>query len=58
MPALMLSTGELADYRFAATPRGNFTTLHAAQAGKCPAGVPGWDYPREDMLSLHPPGKL
>src|SRR5471030_2091417 len=32
MPALMLSTGELADYRFAATPRGNFTTLHAAQA--------------------------
>ncbi|GJJ01104.1 hypothetical protein RugamoR64_16420 [Duganella rhizosphaerae] len=58
MPALMLSTGELADYRFATTPRGNFTTLHAAQAGACPAGVPGWDYPREDMLSLHPPGKL
>ncbi len=58
MPALMLSTGELADYRYTTTPRGNFTTLHAGQAGKCPAGVPGWGYPREDMLSLHPPGKL
>ncbi|WP_332855132.1 metal-dependent hydrolase [Duganella sp. S19_KUP01_CR8] len=58
MPALMLATGELADYRFATTPRGNFTTLHATQAGPCPAGVPGWGYPREDLLSLHPPGKL
>ncbi|OFA02641.1 metal-dependent hydrolase [Duganella sp. HH101] len=58
LPALMLPTSDLADYRFAATPRGNFTTLHFGEAAPCPEGVPGWSYPREDLLSLHPPGKL
>ena len=58
MPALALPTSELADYRFATTPRGNFTTLRFGQPARCPEGVPGWGYPREDLLSLHPPGKL
>jgi inner membrane protein len=50
-PLLALAAGELSDYRFAATPRGNFTTLHFSQALKCPDGVPGWGYPRADLLS-------
>jgi inner membrane protein len=50
-PLLALTSGELSDYRFAATPRGNFTTLHFSQALKCPDGVPGWGYPRADLLS-------
>ncbi len=51
LPALLLATGTLGDYRFAATPNGNFTTLETAQTGKCPVGVPQWDYPRRDLLS-------
>jgi inner membrane protein len=39
------------------TPRGNFTTLQvaAAAAQPCPASVPGWGYPRADLL--HESGK-
>jgi inner membrane protein len=49
-----LDAGELSDYRFAATPRGNFTTLRIAQAAKCADGVPAWGYPRADLLSPLP----
>lgn len=50
-PLLDMVKGELSDYRFALTPRGNFTTLHIAPAAACPEGVPGWGYPREDLLA-------
>ena len=49
-----LDAGELSDYRFAATPRGNFTTLRIAQAAKCADGVPAWGYPRADLLTPQP----
>ncbi|WP_395402402.1 metal-dependent hydrolase [Pseudoduganella sp. UC29_106] len=41
------------DQRFAATPRGNFTTLEMADPGKraCPQGVPQWGMPRADLLA-------
>ena len=47
-----LADGRLGDYRFAATPRGNFTTLDLADAQKagCPK-VPAWGYPRADLLT-------
>lgn len=47
-----LADGRLGDYRFAATPRGNFTTLELADAQKagCPK-VPAWGYPRADLLT-------
>jgi len=39
------------DLRYAATPRGNFTTLPIAGAGREPcADVPHWGYPRADLL--------
>jgi inner membrane protein len=44
-----LAKDALSDYRFAATPRGNFTTLHLAPA-PCPSGVPPWGYPRADLF--------
>jgi inner membrane protein len=44
-----LANGALSDYRFATTPRGNFTTLRIAPA-PCPQGVPAWDYPRADLF--------
>jgi inner membrane protein len=51
-----LADGRLGDFRFAATPRGNFTTLEIATAGAetrqagCPK-VPAWGYPRADLLT-------
>jgi len=50
-PALM--GGALSDYRFAATPRGNFSTLRIAdfEHEGCPSGVPAWGYPRADLLT-------
>lgn len=45
----LLKDGELSDYRFAATPRGNFTTLRVAPS-PCPADVPSWSYPRADLF--------
>jgi inner membrane protein len=50
-PLLAPAAGELSDYRFAATPRGNFTTLQFSRPAPCPDGVPGWGYPRADLLS-------
>lgn len=49
-PALV--DGLLGDYRFAVTPRGNFTTLDLAQTKQagCPK-VPAWGYPRADLLT-------
>jgi inner membrane protein len=44
-----LAKDALSDYRFAATPRGNFTTLHITPA-PCPSGVPAWGYPRADLF--------
>lgn len=49
-PALDAAGGTLSDYRYAITPRGNFTTMPLASPQPCPAGVPGWGYPREDLL--------
>jgi len=50
-PALM--DGALSDYRFASTPRGNFSTLRIAdfEHAGCPQGVPPWSYPRADLLT-------
>lgn len=45
----LLKDGELSDYRFSATPRGNFTTLRIAPS-PCPADVPSWSYPRADLF--------
>ena len=48
-----LANGALSDYRFATTPRGNFTTLRIAPANApapCPQGVPAWGYPRADLF--------
>ena len=50
-PLLDLAKGELTDYRFSQTPRGNFATLHLGPAVTCPQSVPGWGYPRQDLLS-------
>ncbi|MRW85251.1 metal-dependent hydrolase [Pseudoduganella sp. FT26W] len=47
----LLADGMLSDYRFAGTPRGNFTTLHISPTAPCPAGVPAWGYPRADLLN-------
>jgi inner membrane protein len=47
----LLAHGTLSDYRFASTPRGNFTTLHVSPNAPCPAGVPAWGYPRADLLA-------
>lgn len=58
LPALALVNGTLGDYRFAATPSGNFTTLETAHTGTCPVGVPQWDYPRRDLLSVPANGIL
>lgn len=59
-PALAMAAGEASDYRFAATPRGNFTTLHfgALRGTACPRGVPGWDDPRADLLAAPAPAAL
>lgn len=47
----LLADGVLSDYRYATTPRGNFSSLRPGQAaGPCPAGVPDWAYPRADLL--------
>ncbi|RSZ60162.1 metal-dependent hydrolase [Massilia atriviolacea] len=50
MPAL--GTDDASDLRFSTTPRGNFTTLPLDRKNgqPCPAGVPGWGYPRADLL--------
>lgn len=52
-PALSMAAGEASDYRFATTPRGNFTTLRfgALRGSACPQGVPGWEDPRADLLA-------
>jgi inner membrane protein len=54
MPAV--DAGVASDLRFSATPRGNFTTMDIAEAGRAPCGdVPRWAYPRADLLgaALH-----
>ncbi|TFW17662.1 metal-dependent hydrolase [Duganella callida] len=47
-----LAAGALSDYRFAATPRGNFTTLPLNASTACPQNVPGWGYPRADLFGV------
>ena len=46
----LLQDGALSDYRFATTPRGNFTTLRINDPSPCPANVPAWAYPRADLF--------
>ncbi|NVM75066.1 inner membrane protein [Duganella sp. SG902] len=48
----ILANGELSDYRFATTPRGNFTTLRIGPAASCPQGIPAWGYPRADLFGV------
>jgi inner membrane protein len=50
-PLLDMQAGALADFRFSSTPRGNFSSLHFTEPMPCPDGVPGWGYPRADLLS-------
>lgn len=40
------------DIRFAGGSQGNFTTMRFDDFSRneCPLGVPGWNYPREDLL--------
>ncbi|MYM68873.1 metal-dependent hydrolase [Pseudoduganella sp. FT55W] len=46
----ILANGVLSDYRFATTPRGNFTSLRVNESAPCPQGVPAWGYPRADLF--------
>jgi inner membrane protein len=46
----ILADGVLSDYRFATTPRGNFTSLRVKEQAPCPQGVPAWGYPRVDLF--------
>jgi inner membrane protein len=48
------ASGTATDIRFGAPGNPNFSTLpYAALAGApCPANVPGWGYPRDDLLRL------
>lgn len=39
------------DQRFAATPRGNFTTLEIKARPSCEGAIPQWGMPRADLLS-------
>ncbi len=57
-PALV--DGELSDYRFAATPNGNFSSLRIADSRQaaCPQNVPGWGYPRADLLAPPAPQRV
>ncbi len=50
MPALNRMTAT--DIRFAASPRGNFTTMDidAFRNQACPDHVPQWGFPRQDLL--------
>lgn len=54
-PALVWNgdSGVLSDYRFAATPRGNFTSLPVQPGAKptCSPQIPAWGYPRADLLA-------
>lgn len=54
-PALVDKNGEeqLSDYRFASTPRGNFTTLQVERGERlaCQPDIPAWGYPRADLLT-------
>ena len=46
----MVDADQASDLRFAAAPRGNFTTLLLADKPQCPFGVPQWGLPRADLL--------
>lgn len=46
----ILAGGVISDYRFATTPRGNFTSLQVGEKAPCPQGVPAWSYPRADLF--------
>lgn len=48
-----VSETDASDIRFRSSIRGNFTTLNFAEFSDraCPRHVPGWDYPRSDLLN-------
>ncbi|HJV88269.1 MAG TPA: metal-dependent hydrolase [Noviherbaspirillum sp.] len=50
--APMFDAESASDLRFSSSPRGNFTTLDfdAFRQKECPKHVPGWDFPRADLL--------
>jgi inner membrane protein len=52
--APLLIADEASDLRFAASPRGNFTTMNLSEFEnrECPQHVPAWDFPRRDLLTL------
>lgn len=48
--------GEASDLRFGSGLRRNFTTIRLDLSGRrtCPRHVPGWDFPRSDLLAPQP----
>lgn len=48
----LLDGSRAVDVRFAASARGNFTSidLHDFDASHCSPNIPGWDFPRRDLL--------
>jgi inner membrane protein len=48
----LLDQGSATDIRFAASLRGNFTTMRLAdfEGAACPVRVPSWGYPRMDLI--------
>lgn len=51
--APLLAVGEATDLRFGGLLIHNFSTLNLSPSGPraCPGHVPGWDYPRADLLT-------
>ena len=51
--------GEASDLRFVSAFRRNFTTIRLDRSGRrtCPRHVPGWDFPRADLLAPQPAPK-
>lgn len=49
----VVENGEATDIRFSNGLRGNFTTLRFEEFSRraCPSGIPGWGYPRADLLA-------
>lgn len=54
-----LDAGEASDMRFGWRSGDNFTAIRLSDfAGReCPVNVPGWDFPRSDLLKASAPGK-
>lgn len=51
--APLVHENEASDLRFSSSPRGNFTTMNFEdfKNRECPRHVPGWGFPRQDLLA-------